>query len=180
MKLLPHWVSRSALAALVVALAIGAVLPSLFGWSVYTRNQVTETMLFEEPYVIVMRPKHPLSAFADIGRGQLADYDWIVPGPSTPRYLAFERLFASAKKRPTARVSTASRGLIRSLIATSRDVVHGLIVPGANVNTMLLPGQVARVTARFDRPGEYPMICHEYCGIAHHTMSGKIIVEPRS
>jgi DNA-binding transcriptional LysR family regulator len=76
-------------------------------------------MLFEEPYVIVMRPKHPLSAFAEIGRAQLADYDWIVPGPSTPRYLAFERLFASAKKRPTARVATASRGLIRSLITTS-------------------------------------------------------------
>jgi cytochrome c oxidase subunit 2 len=67
-----------------------------------------------------------------------------------------------------------------TFVATSRDVVHGLIVPGANVNTMLLPGQVARVTARFERPGEYPMICHEYCGIAHHTMGGKIIVEPRS
>jgi DNA-binding transcriptional LysR family regulator len=66
-----------------------------------------------------MRPKHPLSAFADIGRDQLADYDWIVPGPSTPRYLAFQRLFASAKRRPTARVLTASRGLIRSLITTS-------------------------------------------------------------
>jgi LysR family transcriptional regulator of gallate degradation len=75
-------------------------------------TDVTETMLFEEPYVIVMRPKHPLTAFADIGRDQFADYDWIVPGPSTPRYLAFERLFASARKRPTARVSTASRGLI--------------------------------------------------------------------
>jgi len=24
------------------------------------------------------------------------------------------------------------------------------------------------------------MFCHEYCGIAHHTMWGKIIVEPRS
>jgi LysR family transcriptional regulator, regulator for genes of the gallate degradation pathway len=82
-------------------------------------TDVTETMLFEEPYVIVMRPKHPLSAFADIGRDQLADYDWIVPGPSTPRFLAFERLFASARKRPTARVSTASRGLIRLLITTS-------------------------------------------------------------
>ncbi|MBM3219031.1 MAG: cytochrome C oxidase subunit II [Candidatus Rokubacteria bacterium] len=67
-----------------------------------------------------------------------------------------------------------------TFVATSRDVVHGLIVPGANVNTMLLPGQIARVTVRFDRPGEYPMICHEYCGIAHHTMGGKIIVEPRS
>ena len=67
-----------------------------------------------------------------------------------------------------------------TFIATSRDVVHGLMIPGANVNTMLLPGQVARVTVRFDRPGEYPMICHEYCGIAHHVMAGKIIVEPRS
>ena len=66
-----------------------------------------------------------------------------------------------------------------TFVATSRDVVHGLMVPGANVNTMLLPGQVARVTARFDKPGEYPIICHEYCGIAHHAMGGKLIVEPR-
>jgi heme/copper-type cytochrome/quinol oxidase subunit 2 len=22
------------------------------------------------------------------------------------------------------------------------------------------------------------MFCHEYCGIAHHTMWGKVIVEP--
>jgi DNA-binding transcriptional LysR family regulator len=80
---------------------------------------VTETTLFEEPYVVVMRPQHPLSVFSDVGRDQLVDYDWIVPGPSTPRYLAFERLFASVRKRPTARVLTASRGLIRSLIATS-------------------------------------------------------------
>jgi branched-chain amino acid transport system permease protein len=46
MKLLPHWVSRPALVLLLVALAIGAVLPFVFGWSVYTRNQVTETLLF--------------------------------------------------------------------------------------------------------------------------------------
>lgn len=67
-----------------------------------------------------------------------------------------------------------------TFVATSRDVVHGLLIHGANVNVMLLPGQVARVTARFDRPGEYPFLCHEYCGIAHHTMGGKVIVEPSS
>lgn len=61
--------------------------------------------------------------------------------------------------------------------ATSRDVVHGLFIPRTGVNVMLLPGQVARVQARFDRPGEYPIICHEYCGIAHHTMAGKVVVE---
>lgn len=63
--------------------------------------------------------------------------------------------------------------------ATSRDIVHGLFIPRTNVNTMLLPGQVSHVEARFDRPGEYPIICHEYCGIAHHTMAGKVIVEER-
>ena len=67
-----------------------------------------------------------------------------------------------------------------TFVATSRDVIHGLFIPGANVNVMLLPGQVSRVTARFDRVGEFFMACHEYCGIAHHTMGGKVIVEPRS
>ena len=67
-----------------------------------------------------------------------------------------------------------------TFMATSRDVVHGLMIHGARVNTMLLPGQIALVTTRFDRPGEFPMLCHEYCGIAHHTMGGKVIVEPRS
>lgn len=67
-----------------------------------------------------------------------------------------------------------------TFVATSRDVVHGLFIPKTTVNVMLLPGQVARLTARFDQPGEYPLLCHEYCGIAHHTMAGKLIVESRS
>jgi cytochrome c oxidase subunit 2 len=67
-----------------------------------------------------------------------------------------------------------------TFVATSRDVIHGLFIPGANVNVMLIPGQISRVTARFDRVGEFFMACHEYCGIAHHTMGGKVIVEPRS
>src|SRR5262250_1624302 len=67
-----------------------------------------------------------------------------------------------------------------TFIATSRDVIHGLFIPGVNINVMLIPGQISRVTAHFDRVGEYFIACHEYCGIAHHTMGGKVIVEPRS
>jgi cytochrome c oxidase subunit 2 len=65
-------------------------------------------------------------------------------------------------------------------ITTSRDVVHGLFIPKVNVNTMILPGQIAHVRARFDAPGEYVIICHEYCGVAHHTMAARVIVEPRA
>jgi cytochrome c oxidase subunit 2 len=67
-----------------------------------------------------------------------------------------------------------------TFVTTSRDVIHGLFIPAANVNVMLIPGQISRVSARFDREGEFFMACHEYCGIAHHTMGGKVIVEPRS
>jgi cytochrome c oxidase subunit II len=65
-----------------------------------------------------------------------------------------------------------------TFIATSRDVIHGLALHDVNINLMLLPGRVARATAQFNKPGEHLFVCHEYCGIAHHTMFGKVIVEP--
>lgn len=65
-----------------------------------------------------------------------------------------------------------------TFVATSRDVIHGLRIQGTNVNLMLIPGQISQATATFNRPGEFLLVCHEYCGIGHHTMSGKVIVEP--
>lgn len=60
--------------------------------------------------------------------------------------------------------------------ATSVDVIHGLKIEGTLVNVMLIPGQVTEVGYTFDKPGVYPMICHEYCGVLHHTMHGKVVV----
>ncbi|HEX7124350.1 MAG TPA: cytochrome c oxidase subunit II [Thermodesulfobacteriota bacterium] len=61
--------------------------------------------------------------------------------------------------------------------ATSADVIHGLFIERTRLNLMLIPGQVSRNTIRFPEPGEHIIICHEYCGIGHHTMAGKVIVE---
>jgi cytochrome c oxidase subunit 2 len=61
---------------------------------------------------------------------------------------------------------------------TAADVLHGFNVEGTRLNMMLIPGQISRNEYRFDEPGEYLIICHEYCGLGHHTMSGKVIVEP--
>ena len=69
-------------------------------------------------------------------------------------------------------------GATVDFVATSQDVIHGLRIQGTNVNLMLVPGQVSRATAHFPRPGEYLFLCHEYCGVGHHTMAGRIIVEP--
>jgi cytochrome c oxidase subunit II len=62
---------------------------------------------------------------------------------------------------------------------TSADVLHGFLIERTNINLMALPGQVSKTTARFDMPGEYRFFCHEYCGLGHQTMWGKVIVEPR-
>jgi cytochrome c oxidase subunit 2 len=61
--------------------------------------------------------------------------------------------------------------------ATAADVIHGLNVEGTRLNLMLIPGQIARNRHRFDEPGEYLLICHEYCGLGHHAMAGMVIVE---
>ena len=60
---------------------------------------------------------------------------------------------------------------------TSPDVLHGFQIVGTNVNLTVSPGYVSEVTTTFARPGEYLIVCNEYCGLAHHLMQGKVIVE---
>ena len=63
-----------------------------------------------------------------------------------------------------------------TLRTTSADVVHGLLIEGTNINTMLVPGYVAVLPIRFKAPGEHVMPCQEFCGIGHQGMWGKVKV----
>jgi cytochrome c oxidase subunit 2 len=60
---------------------------------------------------------------------------------------------------------------------TSADVTHGFMITGTNANTMLVPGYVSQFTTVFNKPGDYLIVCHEFCGNGHHVMSGRLIVE---
>ena len=73
---------------------------------------------------------------------------------------------------------TVPQGADVTFYVTSRDIQHGFKVVDTNINMMVLPGQISTLRRTFDTPGTYNIICHEYCGIAHHTMYGQIIVEP--
>lgn len=61
---------------------------------------------------------------------------------------------------------------------TSPDVQHGFKVEKTNINVQVIPGEVAKVSYTFKKPGEYKLICNEYCGIGHANMISKIVVEP--
>jgi len=60
---------------------------------------------------------------------------------------------------------------------TSKDVVHGIQVIGTNINTMVTPGHIQKISQTFDEPGEYLVICNEYCGAGHQLMSTTITVK---
>jgi cytochrome c oxidase subunit II len=62
-------------------------------------------------------------------------------------------------------------------IMTSKDVVHGFEVAGTNLNAMVMPGQITRVTQKFDEAGNYLVLCNEYCGAGHQVMSTTITVK---
>jgi cytochrome c oxidase subunit 2 len=61
---------------------------------------------------------------------------------------------------------------------TSPDVIHGILVSGTNVNTMIVPGYVAQVHTRFTKTGDLLMPCHEFCGLGHSQMLATVRVVP--
>ena len=61
---------------------------------------------------------------------------------------------------------------------TTPDVIHGILVTGTNVNTMVVPGYVAQVHTRFTKTGDLVMPCHEYCGLGHSQMLATVRVVP--
>lgn len=67
-----------------------------------------------------------------------------------------------------------------TIYVTSPDVQHGFKITDTNINTMVVPGQVSKMTYTFDTVGDFPYICHEYCGSGHAAMFGVVKVVPKS
>jgi cytochrome c oxidase subunit 2 len=78
------------------------------------------------------------------------------------------------------RCVVAPAGRLVTLRVSSPDVIHGLLVVGTNVNTMVVPGYVSEVRTVFARPGDRLMPCHEFCGLGHSQMMGVVrVVKPQ-
>lgn len=63
-----------------------------------------------------------------------------------------------------------------TLRATSADVIHGILIQGTNINTMLVPGYISEQSMRFEKTGDYLMPCQEFCSFGHEGMWGKVRV----
>jgi len=69
-------------------------------------------------------------------------------------------------------------GVTYRLHISSLDLQHGFSLLPLNMNFHVLPGYDHVLTITPTRQGEYQIICNEFCGIGHHMMTGRIVVEP--
>lgn len=92
-------------------------------------------------------------------------------GQVTTRIIATQFAFV-----PQCVVLPANRQV--TLRFASPDVIHGILVTGTNVNTMVIPGYVSQVHTVFTKTGDFLMPCHEYCGFGHSQMLARVRVVP--
>jgi cytochrome c oxidase subunit 2 len=59
---------------------------------------------------------------------------------------------------------------------SSIDWQHGFSLQPTNINLSVHPGYEHVLTLTPTEAGEFGIICNEFCGIGHHTMTGKIYV----
>lgn len=69
------------------------------------------------------------------------------------------------------------KGQTYRLHVSSSDLQHGFGLLPMNMNFQILPGYDHVLTITPTTVGEFSVICNEFCGIGHHRMTGRIIVE---
>jgi cytochrome c oxidase subunit 2 len=69
------------------------------------------------------------------------------------------------------------RGQTYRLHLSSADLNHGFSLQPVNMNFQIVPGYDHVLTLTPTEAGVFPIICNEFCGIGHHLMTGRIIVE---
>ncbi|HXE72999.1 MAG TPA: cytochrome C oxidase subunit II [Candidatus Nitrosotenuis sp.] len=69
------------------------------------------------------------------------------------------------------------RGVSYTLHLSSLDVNHGFSLYPLNLNFQVVPGYDYGLKITPDTAGTFEIVCNEFCGIGHHVMVGKIVVE---
>jgi cytochrome c oxidase subunit 2 len=63
------------------------------------------------------------------------------------------------------------------VLLRSKDVLHNFTVAQFRVKMDLVPGMVSYLWLTPTRTGEFEILCEELCGIAHHAMRGRVVVD---
>jgi cytochrome c oxidase subunit II len=68
------------------------------------------------------------------------------------------------------------KGQTYRLHLSSIDLQHGFSLQPVNINIQVHPGYEMVVSMTPNQTGQYGIVCNEFCGFGHHTMTGRIYV----
>jgi len=71
------------------------------------------------------------------------------------------------------------KGQSYRLHLSSIDLQHGFSLQPLNINLQVHPGYEMVINLTPTTTGEFGIVCNEYCGLGHHTMTGRIYVVDR-
>jgi cytochrome c oxidase subunit 2 len=148
--------------AAIVAIVVGIILIAILYAAIAMHMNPPSNREFVDPKTL-----HLSAEFTESNLGTRADPS----GQIVARVIATQFEFV-----PNCFVLPANRDVTIRL--TSPDVIHGVLVTGTNVNTMILPGYISQVHTRFTRTGDLLMPCHEFCGLGHSQMMATVRVVP--
>jgi cytochrome c oxidase subunit II len=69
------------------------------------------------------------------------------------------------------------KGVEYTLHLSALDMNHGFSLYPINVNFQVVPGYDYGLRVTPNAAGDFRIICNEFCGIGHHIMVGRVIVD---
>src|SRR5215204_5298074 len=146
-----------------------AILRSELGWAAVSGGVVTNINPPSNIETVDPKTLHLTGEFTEGNLGTSVD----ASGQVTSRMVATQFAF-----QPQCLLVPANRPV--TLRFATPDVIHGILVTGTNINTMIIPGYVSQVHTVFTRTGDLLMPCHEYCGLGHSQMWATVKVVPEA
>ncbi len=74
-------------------------------------------------------------------------------------------------------VVTVKKGEHVRIIITATDRDHGFKLDAFKINQHLKKGEPATLEFTADQAGQFPFQCSVICGMGHHRMKGRLVVE---
>jgi cytochrome c oxidase subunit II len=102
--------------------------------------------------------------------GEMLGVPVVEPSPGGDAYLVAQmwRWYPILKLR---------QGQTYRIHLSAMDLQHGFSLLPMNMNFQVLPGYDHVLTVTPTQKGEFTIVCNEFCGIGHHLMTGRILVE---
>ena len=106
-----------------------------------------------------------------VGKDENSGIPIVAPPPGSDVYLQGQMWLWSP-------VLQLEQGAEYTLHLSSLDVNHGFNLYPFNVNFQVVPGYDYGLRITPTEAGDFRIVCNEFCGVGHHLMVGRVIVQP--